>query len=73
MGEGVQDGGDRPRGWDTPLRLVRLLTNIFDAVAQMAKIKRWRDVRLLSFDLQTVEFAYSSASHPRSCFSSTYL
>ncbi|KAI9567227.1 mediator complex subunit MED14-domain-containing protein [Boletus coccyginus] len=30
-------------------------------VAQMAKIKRWRDVRLLSFDLQTVEFAYSSA------------
>ncbi|KAF8447165.1 mediator complex subunit MED14-domain-containing protein [Boletus edulis BED1] len=29
-------------------------------VAQMAKIKKWRDVRLLSFDLQTVEFAYSS-------------
>ncbi|KAN0076709.1 Mediator complex subunit MED14 domain containing protein [Tylopilus felleus] len=29
-------------------------------VAQMSKIKKWRDVRLLSFDLQTVEFAYSS-------------
>ncbi|KAF8552437.1 MED14-domain-containing protein [Imleria badia] len=29
-------------------------------VAQMAKIRKWRDVRLLSFDLQTVEFAYSS-------------
>jgi mediator of RNA polymerase II transcription subunit 14 len=28
-------------------------------VAQMAKHKKWRDVRLLSFDLQTVEFAYS--------------
>ncbi|KAJ3519849.1 hypothetical protein NM688_g9242 [Phlebia brevispora] len=28
-------------------------------VAQMATAKRWHDVRLLSFDLQTVEFAYS--------------
>ncbi|KDR75325.1 hypothetical protein GALMADRAFT_249364 [Galerina marginata CBS 339.88] len=28
-------------------------------VAQMAKHTKWRDVRLLSFDLQTVEFAYS--------------
>ncbi|KDQ53591.1 hypothetical protein JAAARDRAFT_39281 [Jaapia argillacea MUCL 33604] len=28
-------------------------------VAQMAKERQWRDVRLLSFDLQTVEFAYS--------------
>jgi hypothetical protein len=51
----------------------RLLTEIFVAVAQMAKIKKWRDVRLLSFDLQTVEFAYSSASHPRPFWSSTYL
>lgn len=31
----------------------------------MAKEKKWRDVQLLSFDLQTVEFAYSSASHSR--------
>ncbi|KAI0068848.1 MED14-domain-containing protein [Artomyces pyxidatus] len=29
-------------------------------VARMAKEKRWQDVRLLSFDLQTVEFAYAS-------------
>jgi len=28
-------------------------------VAQMAKDKKWNDVRLLSFDLQTVEFAYA--------------
>lgn len=42
---------------------VCLLTRIVDAVAQMAKAKKWRDVRLLSFDLQTVEFVYSSASH----------
>ncbi|KAG1744781.1 mediator complex subunit MED14-domain-containing protein [Suillus lakei] len=29
-------------------------------VARMAKEKKWGDVRLLSFDLQTVEFAYAS-------------
>ncbi|KAF7321449.1 Mediator of RNA polymerase II transcription subunit 14 [Mycena kentingensis (nom. inval.)] len=29
-------------------------------VAQMAKEKLWPDIRLLSFDLQTVSFAYSS-------------
>jgi len=29
-------------------------------VAQMAKDKKWGDVHLLSFDLQTVEFAYSA-------------
>ncbi|KAI0258685.1 MED14-domain-containing protein [Gloeopeniophorella convolvens] len=29
-------------------------------VANMAKEKRWADVRLLSFDLQTVEFTYAS-------------
>lgn len=29
-------------------------------VARMAKGKKWPDVRLLSFDLQTVEFAYAS-------------
>ena len=28
-------------------------------VAQMSKQKKWKDVRLLSFDLQTVEFAYA--------------
>ena len=26
----------------------------------MAKVKQWEDVRLLSFDLQTVEFTYAS-------------
>jgi len=29
-------------------------------VAQMAKNKKWSDVHLLSFDLQTVEFAYAA-------------
>ncbi|PCH43924.1 MED14-domain-containing protein [Wolfiporia cocos MD-104 SS10] len=29
-------------------------------VAQMSRKKRWSDVRLLSFDLQTVEFAYTA-------------
>ncbi|OCH90250.1 MED14-domain-containing protein [Obba rivulosa] len=29
-------------------------------VAQMSQQKHWRDVRLLSFDLQTVEFAYAA-------------
>ncbi|KAF9242015.1 mediator complex subunit MED14-domain-containing protein [Melanogaster broomeanus] len=29
-------------------------------VARMAKEQKWQDVRLLSFDLQTVEFAYAS-------------
>lgn len=28
----------------------------------MAKETRWEDVRLLSFDLQTVEFAYALVS-----------
>ena len=39
-----------------------LLTTNVDTVAQMSKEKKWNDVRLLSFDLQTVEFAYSSVS-----------
>ena len=59
MGIGVQDGGDCPRvkrsngkSW----RTVRLLTMIVDAVAHTV---------LLSSDLRTVEFVYSSASHPR--------
>ena len=29
-------------------------------VVNMAKAKQWEDVRLLSFDLQTVEFTYAS-------------
>ena len=28
----------------------------------MAKAKHWDDVRLLSFDLQTVEFTYTTVS-----------
>lgn len=32
------------------------------AVARMAKVRKWHDVRLLSFDLQTVEFAYASVA-----------
>jgi mediator of RNA polymerase II transcription subunit 14 len=35
-------------------------TDIQMAVAQMGKNKKWSDVRLLSFDLQTVEFAYAA-------------
>ena len=29
----------------------------------MPKLRGWTDVRLLSFDLQTVEFAYSGVRH----------
>jgi len=29
-------------------------------VARMAKVRSWHDVSLLSFDLQTVEFAYAA-------------
>lgn len=29
-------------------------------MVNMAKAKQWEDVRLLSFDLQTVEFTYAS-------------
>jgi hypothetical protein len=32
-------------------------------VGQMAKDKKWDGVRLLSFDLQTVEFAYSEVGY----------
>lgn len=32
------------------------------SVAQMSKHRKWQDVRLLSFDLQTVEFAYAGVS-----------
>lgn len=32
------------------------------SVAQMTKVKGWHDIRLLSFDLQTVEFAYAQVS-----------
>ena len=31
-----------------------------NVVVNMAKAKQWEDVRLLSFDLQTVEFTYAS-------------
>ena len=34
----------------------------------MAKAKRWEDVRLLSFDLQTVEFSYASVRITASSF-----
>lgn len=37
-------------------------------VARMAKVRNWYDVRLLSFDLQTVEFSYASVR--LSCVSS---
>lgn len=33
-------------------------------VAQMPKRKAWQDVQLLSFDLQTVEFAYAKVKIP---------
>ena len=31
-------------------------------VAKMSKEKAWSDIQLLSFDLQTVEFAYAPVS-----------
>ena len=34
-----------------------------DVVGQMAKDKKWNGVRLLSFDLQTVEFAYAEVGY----------
>lgn len=37
----------------------------FAAVAQMSKQQNWHDVKLLSFDLQTVEFAYAAVSVDR--------
>jgi mediator of RNA polymerase II transcription subunit 14 len=42
-----------------PLRLLLITDTRFLLVAQMSKKKQWRDVRLLSFDLQTVEFVYA--------------
>ena len=39
-------------------RHILLALNAVSLVAQMASKKQWNDVRLLSFDLQTVEFAY---------------
>jgi hypothetical protein len=37
-------------------------------VVNMAKEKQWEDVRLLSFDLQTVKFAYAPVrTTPTSC------
>ena len=36
-------------------------------MVNMAKAKQWEDVRLLSFDLQTVEFTYASV-----CEAATY-
>lgn len=41
-------------------------------VAQMAKDKKWGDVHLLSFDLQTVEFAYAAVSYPFGDIRATY-
>jgi hypothetical protein len=35
----------------------------------MAKAKQWNDVRLLSFDLQTVEFTYASVRIMATSFS----
>src|SRR6266478_2551798 len=42
------------------IRLAIGLLNAGHAVARMAKVRSWHDVRLLSFDLQTVEFAYAA-------------
>ena len=43
--------------------LVTFMTLTLSLVAQMGKNKRWNDVRLLSFDLQTVEFAYTAVRY----------
>jgi hypothetical protein len=37
-------------------------SGLCDLVGKMAKGEEWKDVRLLSFDLQTVEFAYAQVS-----------
>lgn len=42
--------------------VVNINNDYAHAVAQMAKDHNWNDVRLLSFDLQTVEFAYAAVS-----------
>ncbi|KAG1762429.1 mediator complex subunit MED14-domain-containing protein [Suillus occidentalis] len=47
--------------WRSGARVSKMVV-IAREVARMAKGKKWPDVRLLSFDLQTVEFAYASVS-----------
>ena len=41
------------------------LLSVLRIVARMAKVRSWHDVRLLSFDLQTVEFAYAAVCSSR--------
>ncbi|KAI0296496.1 mediator complex subunit MED14-domain-containing protein [Multifurca ochricompacta] len=43
-------------GWESVSKIVVIARE----VVNMAKEKQWEDVRLLSFDLQTVEFTYAS-------------
>ena len=57
MGTGIKDGCHRPRECVCFILALLLLTTF--VVARMGKEKKWQDVRLLSFDLQTVEFAYA--------------
>ena len=61
MGERVQDRSHRARryAYISPL-FSSVLTHA--VVVNMAKEKQWEDVKLLSFDLQTVEFTYASVS-----------
>ena len=60
MGEGFK--GRRYRSTRLASRLVSLSLSAdwgSSLVSTMPKLRGWTDVRLLSFDLQTVEFAYS--------------
>lgn len=60
VGAGVEDGGHCPREYVRIfLPLCYASDERDDAVAQMSTKRKWTDVRLLSFDLQTVEFAYA--------------
>lgn len=61
MGPRLEDGRHCSRRYI--LILVFLgVAGLLDLVGKMAKGEQWNDVRLLSFDLQTVEFAYAQVS-----------
>lgn len=60
MGERVQDRGHRARRYAYNLSFIQFCLDARAVVVNMAKEKQWDDVKLLSFDLQTVEFTYAS-------------
>lgn len=68
MGERVQDRGHRARRYAYISPLVQSRPDTRALVVNMAKEKQWDDVKLLSFDLQTVEFTYASVRIAASSF-----